>query len=54
MNVSISRDLIDSNISYDEFVLINNLLKEHDDMNEEIKNLKNSLQICTKMLLSKC
>ena len=32
--------LIDSNISYDEFALINNMLKEYDDMKEEIKNLK--------------
>ena len=31
--------LIDSNISYDEFALINNMLKEYDDMKEEIKNL---------------
>ena len=27
----ISKALIDWNISYDEFVLINNVLKEHDD-----------------------
>ena len=32
--------LIDSNISYDEFALINNMLKEYDNMKEEIKNLK--------------
>ena len=32
--------LIDSNISYDEFALINNMLKKYDDMKEEIKNLK--------------
>ena len=32
--------LIESNISYDEFALINNMLKEYDDMKEEIKNLK--------------
>ena len=32
--------LIDSNISYDEFALLNNMLKEYDDMKEEIKNLK--------------
>ena len=32
--------LIDSNISYDEFALINNMLKEYGDMKEEIKNLK--------------
>ena len=32
--------LIDSNISYDEFIVINNMLNEYDDMKEEIKNLK--------------
>ena len=31
--------LIDSNISHNEFVLINNMLKEFDDMKEEIKIL---------------
>ena len=36
----ISKALIDLNISHDKFVLINNLLKEYDDMKEEIKNLK--------------
>ena len=32
--------LIDSNISYDEFIVINNMLNEYDDMKAEIKNLK--------------
>ena len=32
--------LIDWNTSHDEFVLINKVLKEYDDMKEEIKNLK--------------
>ena len=32
--------LIASNISHDEFVLRNNVLKEHYDMKEEMKNLK--------------
>ena len=36
----ISKVLIDSNISHDEFVLINNVLKEYNDTKEEIKNLK--------------
>ena len=39
MDVLISKALIDSNISFDEFVLINNVLKEY-DMKEEINNLK--------------
>ena len=29
-----------SNISHDEFVLRNNVLKEYDEMKDEIKNLK--------------
>ena len=33
----ISKDLIDSDISHDEFVSVNNVLKEYDDMKEEIK-----------------
>ena len=36
----IFKALIDSNISHDEFVLINNGLKEYDQMKEEIQNLK--------------
>ena len=33
--------LIDSNISHDEFVLINNVLKEFYDIKEETKNTNN-------------
>ena len=40
MEVLISKALIDSNISHDEPVLINNEIKEYDKMKEEIKNLK--------------
>ena len=40
MEVLISKVLIDSNISHYEFVLINNVLREYDNMKEEIKNLK--------------
>ena len=40
IEVSISKALIESNISHDEFVLINNVFKEYDDMKEEIKNSK--------------
>ena len=36
----ISKTLIDSNISHGRFVLINNVLRAHDNMKEEIKNLK--------------
>ena len=38
--VLISKTLIDSNIVHDEFVLINNVLKEYDDIKEDIKKLK--------------
>ena len=41
IEVLISETLIDLNISHDEFVLINNALKEYYDMKEEIKNFKN-------------
>ena len=30
--------IVDSNISHDEFILIDNVLKEFYDMTEEIKN----------------
>ena len=38
IEVFISNALIDSNISCDEFVLMNNVQKEFDDIKEEIKN----------------
>ena len=38
IEVKISKDLIDSNISHDVFVLINNVMKESYDTKEEIKN----------------
>ena len=37
IKVLISQALIDSNISHDEFVLINNVSKELDDIKKEIK-----------------
>ena len=40
MEVLISQALIDSVISHDEFVLINNVLKEYNEIKKEIKNLK--------------
>ena len=36
----LSKPLIGLNISHEEFVLINNMLKEYDDIKEEIINLK--------------
>ena len=38
--VLISKTLMDSVISRDRSVLINNILKEYTEMKEEIKNLK--------------
>ena len=37
--VLVYKALIDSNISHDQFVLINNALKEYDDMIKEIKTI---------------
>ena len=42
IEVYTSTALSDSYISHDEFVLINNVLKEYEDMKEEIKSLKTS------------
>ena len=42
IKVFISKALINSNISHDEFVLIN-VLKEYGEMKEEIKNVNNCL-----------
>ena len=44
IEVLISKSLIGSNMSHDEFVLINNVLKEYEEMKEEIKNLKNLIK----------
>ena len=41
IEVLISKALIDSNISHDEFVSINNVLKKFYDMKDEIKNCNN-------------
>ena len=41
----IAQALINSNISHNNFVLINNVLKEYDELKEEIKNIKNK-EIC--------
>ena len=47
IEVLISKPLIDSNISNDEFVLINNVLKEFNDIKGEIKN-SNDKKLYTK------
>ena len=42
IEVLISKALFNSYISLDESVLVNNVLKEYDDMKGEIKNLNTS------------
>ena len=37
IEISLSKALIDSNISHDEFVLLNNVLNRYDEMKKEIK-----------------
>ena len=43
IEVLISKTLIYSAITHDEFVLMNNFLKEYNEMKAEIKNLKTQL-----------
>ena len=38
IEILISKASIDSSISHDEFFSVNNVLKDYDDMKEEIKN----------------
>ena len=47
MEVLINKALIDSNISHDEFILINNALKEYDKLKEEIKYKKTLISLTT-------
>ena len=42
IKVLISKASIDSYINHDKFVLVNNVLREYNYINEEIKNSKNS------------
>ena len=48
IKVLISKALIDSNISHDEFDFINNVLKEYAKMKEEAKNSNNKYIWCNK------
>ena len=54
IEVLISKALLDSNISLVEFVLISNVLKEYQEMKEEIKNLKTQSKFIYKTMLSYC
>ena len=40
VEVLISKSLINSNINHDEFDSINNVVKEYEEIKEEIRNLK--------------
>ena len=40
IDVLISKALIDSVVSHDEFVLVDNFLREYNKMKDDIKNLK--------------
>ena len=51
IEVLLSKALIDSNISHDELILINNLLKEVYDMKEQIKKSNDKYTIY-KIILS--
>ena len=42
--VLISKALIDSCINHDEFVPVSNVLREHNEMQEEIKNPENAVE----------
>ena len=44
IEVLISKALIDSYISHDEFVSINNVLRKYIEMKEEIKNPETSVE----------
>ena len=44
IEVLISKSLIDSYISHDEFVSVNNVLREYYEMKKEIKNPETSVE----------
>ena len=44
IDVVISKALIDSYINHDKFVLVNNMLREYNEMKEEIKNPQNAVE----------
>ena len=44
IEVIISKTLIDSYISHDEFVLVNNVLREYNEIEKDIKNPETSVE----------
>ena len=54
IEVIISKSLIDSYISHDEFVSVNNVLREYNEIKEEIKNLETSVIYYIKTMENYC
>ena len=50
INALISKTLIDSNISHDEFVSVKNALKEYNEMKKEIKNSENPVKYTIRLI----
>ena len=48
IEVLISKALLDSYFNHDEFVSINNVLREYNEMKEEIKNPENATEYAIK------
>ena len=48
IEVLISKALLDSYFNHDEFVSINNVLREYNEMKEEIKNPENAVEYAMK------
>ena len=44
IKVLISKALMNSYFNYDKFVLVNNVLREYNEMNEKIKNPKDTVE----------
>ena len=51
MQFLISKALFDSNINHGEFVAVNNVLKEYDNMNEENMKIYENMKI---LMINKC
>ena len=51
IEVLIFKTLIDSYISHDEFVSVNNVLREYDEMKQEKKNSETSVEYATSIWL---
>ena len=43
VDVLISKSVMDSHITHEEFLSVNNVLREYNEMKEEIKNPKNAV-----------